>query len=158
MNGKDKCRILKDIRKSIAEQNDIEWVVSECTHKGNCKGTCPKCESEVRQLERELSLRRRLGKAVALTGVSAACIAGLTGCTLEDVAEFGEQAVQGIRDLIVLHEKKQETEPEIIELDGEVAYEAWIDNGEDDSVFIPEDELSGYISYDDMYDARSEGR
>ena len=38
MNGKDKCRILKDIRRQIAEKNDIEWVVSECKHKGNCKG------------------------------------------------------------------------------------------------------------------------
>ena len=49
--GKEKCRILKQIRAEIARENDIEWVVSECKHKGNCKGTCPKCEQEVRQLE-----------------------------------------------------------------------------------------------------------
>ena len=98
MNGKDKCRILKEIRRQIAEHNDIEWVVSECSHKGNCKGTCPKCESEVRQLERELSLRRKIGKAVAVTGVSAACVAGLTGCSLEDVADFGQEIVDNIRD------------------------------------------------------------
>ena len=42
--GKEKCRILKEIRAEIARANDIEWVVSECKHKGNCKGTCPKCE------------------------------------------------------------------------------------------------------------------
>ena len=43
--GKEKCRILKEIRAEIARQNDIEWVTSECKHKGNCKGTCPKCGS-----------------------------------------------------------------------------------------------------------------
>ena len=81
MNGKDKCRILKDIRRQIAEENDIEWVVSECRHKGNCKGTCPRCESEVRKLERELERKRRLGKSVVIAGISAACIAGLAACT-----------------------------------------------------------------------------
>ena len=42
--GKEKCRILKEIRAEIAKANDIEWVTSECKHQGNCKGTCPKCE------------------------------------------------------------------------------------------------------------------
>ncbi len=81
MTGKDKCKILKEIRKEIAEQNDIEWVVSECSHKGECKGTCPRCESEVRKLERELELRRRVGKAVALVGISAVCLTGLAACS-----------------------------------------------------------------------------
>ena len=70
MNGKQKCRILKQIRQQIAEANDIELVVSECTHKGDCRGTCPRCEAEVRYLERELEKRRRLMKRVALAGIS----------------------------------------------------------------------------------------
>ena len=37
--GKEKCRILKQIRAEIARQNDIAWVVEECSHKGNCRGT-----------------------------------------------------------------------------------------------------------------------
>ena len=78
--GKEKCRILKEIRAEIARQNDIEWVVSECKHKGNCKGTCPKCEQEVRQLEAALAKREALGKTVAVVGVSASIALSVTGC------------------------------------------------------------------------------
>ena len=78
--GKEKCRILKQIRAEIARQNDIEWVVSECKHKGNCKGTCPKCEQEVRQLEAALAKRESLGKTVAVVGISASVALSVTGC------------------------------------------------------------------------------
>ena len=78
--GKEKCRILKEIRAEIARQNDIEWVVSECKHQGNCKGTCPKCEQEVRQLEKALAKREALGKRVAVVGVSASIALSVTGC------------------------------------------------------------------------------
>ena len=78
--GKEKCRILKQIRAEIAKQNDIAWVVDECTHKGNCKGTCPKCEAEVRQLERALERRAALGKTVAVVGISAGLSLSVVGC------------------------------------------------------------------------------
>ena len=78
--GKEKCRILKEIRAEIARANDIEWVVSECKHKGNCKGTCPKCEQEVRQLEAALAKREALGKSVAVVGISASIALSVTGC------------------------------------------------------------------------------
>ena len=78
--GKEKCRILKEIRAEIARENDIEWVVSECKHKGNCKGTCPKCEQEVRQLEDALAKREALGKKVAVVGISASIALSVTGC------------------------------------------------------------------------------
>jgi len=45
-------------------------VERECTHEGDCRGTCPYCESEVRYLERELSKRRALGKAVTVAGIA----------------------------------------------------------------------------------------
>ena len=129
MNGKDKCKILKDIRRQIAENNDIEWAVNECTHKGNCKGTCPKCEAEVRKLEHELSIRRKLGKAVAISGVSAACMAGLTACSPQDVIDTGIGLINEIRD----HISPQVNISEPIELDGEVAVI---------------DDLSGYMEPD----------
>ncbi len=78
--GKEKCRILKEIRAEIAKANDIEWVVAECKHKGNCKGTCPKCEQEVRQLEAALAKREALGKTVAVVGISASVALSVTGC------------------------------------------------------------------------------
>ena len=55
MNGKATCAILKQIRREIAEKNDIALVIAECSHKGDCPGTCPRCEAEVRILERALA-------------------------------------------------------------------------------------------------------
>ena len=68
--GKQTCKILKEIRKQIAEENDIKLVIEECTYQGDCKGTCPKCEAEVRYLERELEKRQRLGKAAIFAGMT----------------------------------------------------------------------------------------
>ena len=68
--GKEICKALKEIRRQIALENDIEFVTSECRHKGNCNGTCPKCEQEVRYLEEQLEARRRLGKVTRVVGLS----------------------------------------------------------------------------------------
>ena len=87
MRGKDKCRILKQIRKKIADENDIPYVIEECPYQGECKGTCPKCEAELRKMEEELSLRRRIGKGVAIVGVAAGVMATATACTPQDVVE-----------------------------------------------------------------------
>ena len=80
MNGKTRCKILKDIRRQIAENNDISYVTSECKYQGDCKGTCPKCESEVRYLERELENRRKRGLAITLTGLATAVTLSTAGC------------------------------------------------------------------------------
>ena len=68
--GKQTCKILKEIRRQIAAENDIKLVVEECTYQGDCLGTCPKCEAEVRYLERELEKRQRMGKAAVVAGLS----------------------------------------------------------------------------------------
>ena len=78
--GKQTCKILKEIRKQIAAENDIELVVSECTYQGDCKGTCPKCEAEVRYLERELEKRQRLGKAAVFAGMTIGTAITAAGC------------------------------------------------------------------------------
>ncbi len=83
MNGKNKCKILKEIRRQIAQQNDIEYVTSECQHKGDCKGTCPKCEAEVRYLEKELEKRQKLGRTVAVVGIAAALAVSSVGCATD---------------------------------------------------------------------------
>lgn len=48
--GKRICQALKNLRKRIADANEIPFEIEECTHKGDCPGTCPKCESELRYL------------------------------------------------------------------------------------------------------------
>jgi hypothetical protein len=80
MNGKSKCKVLKDIRKKIAEANDIAYVTSDCKYQGDCSGTCPKCEAEVRYLEEELTKRKNLGKIVAVAGIAATLVVASAGC------------------------------------------------------------------------------
>ena len=43
--GKQTCRILKEIRRQIAEVNDIEFITSECQYHLDCLVTLPKCEA-----------------------------------------------------------------------------------------------------------------
>lgn len=77
--GKQTCKILKEIRMQIADANGIEFVTSECRYKGDCLGTCPKCEAEVCYLEQQLRACSLAGKAVTLAGISAGLIL-LSGC------------------------------------------------------------------------------
>ncbi len=81
--GKQTCKILKEIRRQIVAENDIKLVIEECTYQGNCIGTCPKCEEEVRYLERELEKRQRMGKAAIVAGLSV----GLLGTSQLAVAQ-----------------------------------------------------------------------
>ncbi len=69
--GKETCKILKQIRQNIASENDIPLVVEECHYKGECRGTCPRCEAELEYLEKELMKRRAMGKKLVLAGLSA---------------------------------------------------------------------------------------
>lgn len=80
MNGKSKCKTLKDIRRQIAKENNIELVISECKYQGDCSGTCPKCEAEVRYLEQELRKRQQAGKMIAVAGIAAALVVSSVGC------------------------------------------------------------------------------
>ena len=97
MNGKSKCMILKEIRKKIAEENDIEYVTSECTHKGTCKGTCPKCESELRYLERQLARRQALGKTACTVPGANSIYRGVKNAVY-DVKEAIEELIDGNKD------------------------------------------------------------
>ena len=69
-HGKDICNTLKAIRLDIARANGIKYAPRECHHEGDCAGTCPACESEMRYLEREIARRRSFGKAALVAGVS----------------------------------------------------------------------------------------
>lgn len=75
------CKTLKEVRKRIADANDIPFETTECHYDGECAGTCPKCESEVRYLEKQLDIRRMMGKAVTVVGVGVG-LAALSSCKL----------------------------------------------------------------------------
>ena len=69
--GKEVCLILKGIRQKIADANGISYQPKECHHKGDCAGTCPACEAEIRYLERELKARKGNGFGMKVAGIAA---------------------------------------------------------------------------------------
>lgn len=85
--GKSTCKFLKDIRRRIADANGIHYAPKECNYEGECKGTCPACEAEVRYLEGELKRKQRNGFAVKVGGIAA----GL--CAMVIPAQVGAQNI-----------------------------------------------------------------
>ncbi|WP_232211112.1 membrane receptor RagA [Prevotella conceptionensis] len=79
-NGKNICAALKQVRKRVADTNGITYAPKECHFEGNCNGTCPACEAEVRYLEHQLDLLRKTGKAVTVMGVALGMTLA-TGCS-----------------------------------------------------------------------------
>ena len=69
--GKSTCKLLKSIRQQIADANGISYRPKECHHKGDCMGTCPACEEEIRYLERELKARKGNGFGMKVAGIAA---------------------------------------------------------------------------------------
>ena len=69
--GRSTCKLLKSIRQQIADANGISYRPKECQHKGDCTGTCPACEEEIRYLERELKARKGNGFGMQVAGIAA---------------------------------------------------------------------------------------
>ena len=69
--GRSTCKLLKSIRQQIADANGISYLPKECHHKGDCTGTCPACEAEIRYLERELKARKGNGFGMKVAGIAA---------------------------------------------------------------------------------------
>ena len=82
--GKDICKTLKRIRKEVADANEIVYEPEECHYEGDCEGTCPRCEQDVRYIEQQLEHRRVLGKAVTIAGIGVG-IAALSSCNIFQV-------------------------------------------------------------------------
>ena len=112
--------MLKTIRKQVADANEIKYEPRECHYEGECRGTCPACEAEVRYIERELDLRRQLGKAVAIVGISAG-LSAMTGCgnkakNVDSVSESESNLSKGIVKVDTLER-----------VDGDVEYKSPVD-------------------------------
>ena len=71
VKGKSTCKLLKSIRQQIADANGISYLPKECHHKGDCAGTCPACEEEIRYLEGELKARKGNGFGMKVAGIAA---------------------------------------------------------------------------------------
>ena len=91
-HGKDICRQLKQLRRDIADQNGIELEIPECTYKGDCSGTCPRCDYELRYIEGELARRQRLGKAAVVAG-TVLTLASVQTANAQEPVLMGKPAV-----------------------------------------------------------------
>ena len=142
MLGKEKCKILKEIRQRIADENDIPWVTQECRHQGSCRGTCPKCESELRELERQLAARQSLGKRVAVAALCAGMAFSSVGCTTttQRTPKAHEPKIEDVAGIPMLMTPEPTETPDIegYVLEGEVPYD-----GPEDG----ESELMGDVAY-----------
>ncbi len=152
MLGKEKCRILKEIRQKIADENDIPYVTRECRHQGDCRGTCPRCESELRYLEQQLAARAALGKRVAVAALCASMGFAAAGCApVSRILDGPESDLTGA----VAYEEPGERSDIEIET-GEVAYpdedepcgSSLPDGGEEDETARMEIE-SGEVAWPD---------
>ena len=85
-HGKSVCNTLKQIRLDVARANGIDYVPAPCNHKGDCAGTCPACESEVEYLEKEISRRHSLGKAVLIAGIGFTSLTAMASSTSSNAA------------------------------------------------------------------------
>lgn len=96
MTGKQKCKLLKQIRAEIARQNDIDLVIEDCPYQGDCTGTCPRCEAEVRALEAALEQRREDGLDINVAGVAADIVDNHVDKDDEALEEPFEHVLMGI--------------------------------------------------------------
>ncbi|EFC73107.1 carboxypeptidase-like regulatory domain-containing protein [Prevotella melaninogenica] len=69
--GRAICKVLKDVRQKIANENGISYHPEECHHKGECTGTCPGCEKEIRYLEEQLNNKQHSGLGLKVAGIAA---------------------------------------------------------------------------------------
>ena len=137
MLGKQKCKILKEIRQRIADENDIPYVTRECRFQGECSGTCPRCESELRYLEQQLKLRASMGKRVAVTALCAGMAFASAGCGSSQAGP--DPATDELSGAVAPYEEKQENDPQpqVEVLSGEVAWP----EPQESSSFLPADSV-----------------
>ena len=102
--GKSTCKLLKGIRQQIADANGISYYPKECHYEGECVGTCPACEAEIRYLEAQLRERKRKGWGMKVAGLAAGiCVATvpLTSCQNSPKACNVESKAQDSTDMLV---------------------------------------------------------
>lgn len=55
--GRQKCDLLRSIRQQLAIEYGLDYTPAECHHVGDCPGTCPVCDAELADLQRQLDER-----------------------------------------------------------------------------------------------------
>ena len=113
----------------------------------------------MRYLEQELEKRRRLGKSIALTALSATMLLSAAGCYDPVEKEEDFTATEGEVPIESVEVEPGETE-EVIELEGDVYY---VPEDEDDEVLMGEpteedtEELTGVPAEEEAAEQEDEG-
>lgn len=97
--GKHICNTLKQVRLDIARTNGIKYTPRECHLEGDCSGTCPACENEMRYLEREIARRHSHGKAALVAGVSIGLMS-FTATSCNPLNKADNDVLQGEVELV----------------------------------------------------------
>ena len=70
MNGIEKCRLLRQIRERLCDDNGLFFTEEECHNEHpDCRGTCPACEFHILDLNRMLEELKRNGVKVNYDGI-----------------------------------------------------------------------------------------
>ena len=109
MTGKEKCRLLRQIREAIARQNDIDFDYVDCPDDGeDCTGTCALCEAEINYLEQEINKKAKNGETIWLHGLSV----GAWSYDYDDIALFkgeGHEVTTGFPALTDIEENDDDS-------------------------------------------------
>lgn len=113
--GKKTCEKLKDLRKQVAEANGIEYEPAECTYEGDCPGTCPRCDAELADLQRQLDEKEARGEKIVYKDETTT-ISALTGEVPKDLKGHWTEFVYGGETIsICITEAAEEEEEQKIE-------------------------------------------
>ena len=102
--GRLKCNTMKAIRRKIAEANGIPYHTEECTYQGPCSGTCPKCDEEIRYLDKELQRKEARGEAINLAGLGD-----------EEISNYIED-LTNVNEAVELIERGDYEAPKVLEM------------------------------------------
>ena len=127
MTGKEKCELLKAIRKNIAEMNGIEYYPEQCGHEGNCPGFCPRCDMEASYLMKELRKKEAAGSPIRIDTESLAQFETLSS---EPIEEDDDDCIVGDIRTPGIIAPPEDLDGDIMPLQGDVAMP---DDFEDDS-------------------------
>lgn len=119
--NKAKCERLKQIRKQLADRIGVDLHQSECTYRGECKGTCPKCAHEEKQLNQALAVKGMLVAGLATLSLGLAGCGNQYGDLEGEIETIGSESTE-----MISTESTDITEAgteEVIELEGDVVYE-----------------------------------
>ena len=127
MTGKEKCELLKAIRKNIAEMNGIEYYPEQCDHEGNCPGFCPRCDMEASYLMKELRKKEAAGSPIRIDTESLAQFETLSS---EPIEEDDDDCTVGNIPTPGIIAPPEDLDGDIMPLQGDVAMP---DDFDDDS-------------------------